>query len=434
MMTTTSTQALGQSSDYRERVLRSVRYALEQVEYYAKRAIPPPDDTLSLDEALKSLPLLTRSAMQSTLPRVWMPSGRDLKAELARGAVSLLETGSGDARIRVLRDASWWQTQHQGAMASHPVVRGCLEGAHGPYREAFLWGSSSGTGSCGGGDSTYEDRLVETRLELNSRQDPTFWSELVMTRMLDELDRHGTVGLFADPFYLSVLARHAVTHGRNLDVSGFVALTRAVARSGQRALLQRVYSGSTIDFVSRPETGVMFMSDGGVLHHVPIATHVELLHAKVPAPGAEGLALVVATTLDREVQPLVRFVTGDLVRIGRPTASDGSAVFASLEGTVDEVLVRPDGAVVTAGAVDRALAPLKLEGYQVTQRGAEVDLEIVGPSASPTEAGAALGELLSGMNLRSRVVSALAVGPNGEYRTVTRQAPLVLSATFEGVA
>jgi hypothetical protein len=355
-------------------------------------------------------------------------------------SVAVVETGAGDARVRVIHDAAWAKMEQSRALALHPRAREALAGELGPYRDALLSVPERGTGSCGAGDPVYEERLEGTRLHLNSRQDPTFWTEVVMTRMLDELAQHETIGLHADPFYLDVLARHAAVLGRRLDVRGFIALSRAVVTSAHRDAIGRVFKNAVIDDYGSRATGTMFVADGdGLLQHAPLSTHVELLRAKVETPGAENAALVVVTTIDRDVMPLVRFVTGDLVEVADAAATaTGVPPLASVLGAMDDSIVRPDGALVTACAIDRALAKLALRAYQITQPSpAEAELEIVGGTAGAAEDGArdALASLLTGLRLTVRSVTAIAVEPNGKYKTSRRLFPLPhsLADLFHGV-
>lgn len=409
------------------RVVAAVRSAIGTVPYYAKAGYVAPGEHSPLEEALRGLPLLTRDKIRPTLPKAWAPEGRDVKTELASGKITVLEMGTGDARMRVLFDAAWWNEQERRALTVNPRAAAALGGELGPYKDAVLWVPERGTGSCGSGDPVYEDRLDGARVHLNSRQDPTFWSEPVMTRMLDELGLHETIGLIADPFYLDVLARHAAMLGRRLDVRGFIALTRALVTSAHRETLGRVFSGTVMDVFSAREAGTMFVEgEDGKLHHAPLGTHVELLPAKVATPGAEDVALVVVTTLDRPVQPLVRYVLGDLVQVA-PAGADESRFttvrpITSVEGKLDDSVVRPDGAIVTPRAMDRALAQLSLRGYEVIQREpASVEIEVVG--GSPDAARDALAPLLAGMTITTRGETAIAVEPNGKYKTSRRVVP-----------
>lgn len=418
------------------RTRRAIAHALANVPFYAKSQTVLPQGE-SLEATLRHLPLLTRDKMRAALPKAWIPAGLDAKTELAK--VTAIEGGTSESRVRILFDPGWYRAQEARALGVHPRAASALAGAFGAYREAVLGVPERGTGSCGAGDPEYDDRLEGARLHLNSRQDPTFWSDTVMARMLDELGRHETVGLLGDPFYLHVLAQYAARVGRRFDVRGFVALARARATAAHRSAIGAVWGGaaqpSVFDVFGSRETGTLFVEgDGGLLHHAPITTHVELLRAKVETPGAKDVALVVVTTLDRAIQPLVRYVLGDLVQV-----ADGAGPYTtvpslvSVEGKVDDAIVRPDGAIVTPGAIDRALAPLALAAYQVRQsEAATVEVEIVGGEPrDEARARDALSSLFSGMTTTTRSTTAVAAEPNGKYRIARRVVPLGLSRTFE---
>jgi hypothetical protein len=428
--------AAAADGEHASRTLRAIRGALATVPFYAKQGLVSPAEDASLHGALAALPLLTAARIRPTLPKAWLPEGRDAKAELASGKLAVVETGLAEARVRLLWDGAWWRAQEARALLASPKAAAALAGeAGGPYRDAVLWVPERGTGSCGSGDPEYEERLEGTRLHLNSRQDPTFWSESVMTRMLDELARHETIGLLADPFYLDVLARHAAVLGRRLDVRGFVGLTRGLTTAAHREALARVYAPTNVlQVYGAREAGILFVQgEDGLMHHAPFTTHVELLRAKVATPGAKDVALVVVTTLDREVQPLVRYVLGDLVQV-----AEGASRFttvpplSSVEGKLDDAIIRPDGALVTPGAIDRAIAAASPRAYQVVQRDASnVDIEVVG--GSPEAAREALAPLLEGMTIAARPATAIAVEPNGKYRVSRRIAPPATYDLFEGV-
>jgi phenylacetate-coenzyme A ligase PaaK-like adenylate-forming protein len=207
-------------------------------------------------------------------------------------------------------------------------------------------------------------------------------------------------------------------------------------------MLARVFSGPVIDLFASREVGTLFVEgEDGLLHHTPRTTHVELLRAKVETPGATDLGLVVVTTIEREVQPWVRYVLGDLVQIaahreggeGRYTSVPA---LASVEGTFDDAIVRPDGAIVTAGAIDRAVGG-GARVYQVVQSEPDaVDVEVVGPGHATDAVRDAIAPLLGSMRIRARAATSIGVEPNGKYRTTRRRVPASLSAAFtacEGV-
>jgi RimJ/RimL family protein N-acetyltransferase len=420
--------------EHARRTVRAIREALARVPFYLRQGLTVPSEESELGATLAGLPLLTAAKIRPTLPKAWLPEGRDAKAELASGKLAIVETGLAEARVRLLWDGAWWRAQEERALQVSAKAAAALAGEQGPYRDAVLWVPERGTGSCGSGDPEYDDRLEGSRLHLNSRQDPTFWSESVMTRMLDELTRHETTALLADPFYLDVLARHAATLGRALDVRGFVGLTRGLTTAAHREALARVFpAASTLQIYGAREAGLLFVQgEDDLLHHAPFGTHVELLRAKVPTPGATDVALVVVTTLDREVQPLVRYVLGDLVQVSSaPSRFTTVSPLVSVEGKLDDALVRPDGALVTPGAIDRAIAAASPRAYQVVQTDpGSVTVEVIGASAEA--ASAALSPLLEGMTVTARLATAIAVEPNGKYRISRRTAPATTYDLFEG--
>jgi len=426
---------------HEERTTKAVRAALTTVPFYVKQ--PGLSDRISstsssssegsLAEMLAKLPLLTRDKIRPTLPKAWFPEGRDAKAELAAGSIAVVEIGTGESRLRVLFDRSWSRQQEKRALSLHPRAEKVIAGEHGaPYRDAVLWVPERGTGSCGSGDPAYEERLEGgTRLHLNSRQDPTFWTEPVMTRMLDEIAVHETTALLADPFYLDVLARHAAILNRRLDVRGFVATMRARATTAHRDMLARVFPGTVIDVLAAREVGVLFVEGADRnMHHAAVgSTHVELLPAKVETPGAANVALVVVTTLDRAVQPLVRYVLGDMVQIApdaEPNKVSGVPAISSVEGTLDDAIVRPDGAIVTSGAIDRAIGT-GARAYQVVQTGgSDVELEVIGGDPNMLRDSLA-SSLFAGMKVSARAVTAIGAESNGKYRTSRRAAGVAVT-------
>ncbi len=345
--------------EHEPRAAEAIARALRDIPFYRKRgdAIPAPGAALA--SVLPEAPLLTKKELRATLPRQWAPPGRDVRADLASGALELVETsGSTGERLRILWDEGWWMRQEARAMRTNEVVAAAMDGARGAYREAILTTPACGLGTCHIGDLPYEERVDGLHLFLSQRPDPLFWTAAEQTRILDELAAHGTVGLESDPLYLALLARFAKRHGRAIDVKGFVQLTYAMTTRAHLRAIAEAFEGPVLQLYGASEVGVMFMEgDDGRLHHCPFTTHVELLPALVPTPGAKDVALVVATTLDRVAMPLVRFVVGDLVRVDWKGSRRWTSVPAlhGVEGRIDDAFVRPDGALVTAGAMDRAL-------------------------------------------------------------------------------
>lgn len=430
--------------DHERRTAAAIDRALREIPFYMKRGAQAHTFGRSgqaLSDELSGLPLLFKKDVRATLPKQWVPAGRDSRAELASGALELVETsGSTGDRLRILWDQGWWMRQETRAMRTNPVVAAALDGAHGPYRESILTTPTCSLDACHIGDLPYEERKDDSHLFLNTRTDPLFWTPQEQARMLDELTLHSTVGLESDPLYLALLARFAHHAGRKIDVKGFVQLTYAFTTQAYRRAIAEAFSGPVLQLYGASEVGVMFMEgDDATLHHCPFTTHVELLRARVPTPGAEGVALAVVTTIDRLAMPLVRFVVGDLVQVNDAGPRGWTSVppLASVEGRLDDAIVRPDGALVTAGAIDRALAPVDgLLLWQANQRVLDrVELDVV-PSGEGgrvvDEARSRLAPLLSGMELAARSATAIPIESSGKFRVAKRHFPLDLARFFDG--
>ena len=355
--------------EHEARTAEAIARALREIPFYRKRGAPADAaGATALGRRLGGLPLLRKQDIRATLPKQWVPDGRDTRAELESGALLLVETSvSTGARLRVL------------------------------------------------------------------------WTADDQARMLDELGRHGTVALESDPLYLAVLAGFAASRGRRVDVHGFVQLTYAFTTGAYLRAIRAAFAGPVLQLYGASEIGVLFMEgEDGRLHHCPFTTHVELLRARVPTPGAEDVALVVATSLDRVAMPLVRFVLGDLVQVDRGAPRRWTSVPAlrSVEGRVDDAVVRPDGALVTPGAMDRALAACaELRLWQVNQRAPDrVEVDVVADGDADrvaAEVGACLAPLFEGLAATVRAVTAIAIEPSGKFRVSKRHFPLDLDRCFE---
>src|ERR1700733_321706 len=168
--------------EHEARVRAAVAHAYDHIPFYAKKR---PKPAAGGGDVLASLPLLWKHQIRTTLPKEGAPAGRGARAELESGDIELVETsGSTAERTRILWDKGWWLKQEERGMRTNPVVDRAMANAA-RYHEAILTTPVCGLGSCHTGDLTFEERVDEHRLFLNSRADPTFWSPGDTSRMLD---------------------------------------------------------------------------------------------------------------------------------------------------------------------------------------------------------------------------------------------------------
>jgi phenylacetate-CoA ligase len=419
----------------------SLVHAYDDIPFYEKKRPRPVSFEGSPTAVLSCVPLLWKHEVRASLPKEWVPRGRDVRKELETGEIELVETsGSTGERTRILWDKGWWLRQEERGMRTNELIDRAMSSS---YREAILTTPVCGLGTCHTGDLSFEERTDEHRLFLNMRADPTFWKPADMDRMLNELLRQETVGLESDPTYLATLARHAKLHGRSIAATGFVTLTYALTSAAHVRALAGVVSAPVFQLYGASEVGVLFMQGtDGLLHHCPRTTHVELLPVKVATPGAADVALVVVTTLDRTVQPLVRFVVGDLVQVAPngPRRFTSVAPIVSAEGRIQDALIRPDGAWVTAGALDRVLATHEgVASYQANQTAKTAVVIDVVPA--PSFGGSLLAELedrtrplLDPLDVTFRLATGIAGEPSGKFRLARRHFTTDLGALLDAGA
>ena len=144
--------------EHEARAVEAIGRALRDIPFYRKRGDALPARGVGLRGCLGALPLLFKKDVRATLPRLWAPPGRDVRADLASGALELVETsGSTGDRLRILWDEGWWMRQEARAMRTNELVAAAMDGARGAYRESILTTPACGLGTCHIGDLPYDE-------------------------------------------------------------------------------------------------------------------------------------------------------------------------------------------------------------------------------------------------------------------------------------
>ncbi|MEM1180228.1 MAG: AMP-binding protein [Acidobacteriota bacterium] len=167
----------------------------------------------------------------------------------------------------------------------------------------------------------------------------------------------------------------------------------------------------------------------GRLHLWPDVGHVEVLDTNGQAvePGEAGR--LVATGLISDAQPLIRYVTGDRIRLStqsRCPCGRTLPIVEAVEGRVDDVIVTPDGRRV--GRLDPVFkADLPLLEAQIIQEDAKTlrvryvpapDLDAEGRTALEAQVRARLEARLPGMDAVTEAVESIPRGARGKFRAV----------------
>jgi phenylacetate-coenzyme A ligase PaaK-like adenylate-forming protein len=156
-------------------------------------------------------------------------------------------------------------------------------------------------------------------------------------------------GLMASPGQIRALAARAEWLGIGRDQVGLqrVFTCGALVSDDLRRLVRRVWDlplREAWSMIETPGTGAV-ECDSGRLHFLDLSGLVEFLdpatREPVP-PGRPGIAVVTAFHPDRELMPVIRYWSGDLMVASAETACDCgmvSTLIDSIPGRIDQMLV-----------------------------------------------------------------------------------------------
>jgi phenylacetate-coenzyme A ligase PaaK-like adenylate-forming protein len=407
------------SAEHWLRVGEETRRMVAEVPLYRDRPVPPADPG-ALRAWLAQLPPVGKRELRKGFPKSLVRRDQDLHAAMRDERVTLLATSGTTAdRLQVIWEWSWWDPQEREAMRLNARIAASLREAS--YREAVLTTPACGAGICHFGSQTIAERSIDGMLFLNESADPSLWSERDLQRMLHEWVEFAPRGIEADPAYLAVIARAALTRGIRLPAPDFITLTYETTTRAMRRDIRRAVDTPLFQLYGATEAGVLFMEcEHGRLHPNERHSHVDL----VPLSGTAPLARVLVTTLGRSWMPLLRYDIGDVVRVAESRdcacglSSDGP-LLERVEGRQSDCAV-VDGETVTPlmldDAIHAALGPeATLEQWQLTGR----SLQVVDPGSrrSAAVAADAVGALLA-RPVRGEHVNAIAPEASGKYRLV----------------
>lgn len=296
--------------------------------------------------------------------------------------------------------------------------------------EAYLWGAPVELSKTDW-VKTVRDRLIN-QLVLNAFA----MSPSSMDGYIQSLERFSPVCIYGYASSVALLAAYAQERGRPVRLPRLrvICTTGEPLYDHQRTLINQVFGAPVAsEFGSRdigftaheaPQGQMLLLSESIVLEVLDAA-------GNPVAPGELGEAVM--TGLCSEVQPFIRYRTGDMVRLGQQPdpAGRGLHVIAEVVGRRTDFLVRADGTIMHALAgiyVLRAVegvAEFKL--VQHTLHDLEV-LVVPGPGwqqerVQAIDAGLRL-RLGEEVRISVRVVDGIAPEASGKHRYVVSQVQL----------
>ncbi|OJH34295.1 hypothetical protein BON30_44075 [Cystobacter ferrugineus] len=359
-----------------------------------RTSLGPSIDDLSDPVDLTHLPLLDRRNLVESFPRLWMTPS--LQTAIHKDAVEYTTTsGTSGTRMPIVRKRDWWQDEYVRTYRYNSLLRHYQVGRQ---PKVILTTAVCSANVCHASSPSYEDRLRGTTLYLNQSDAPSKWTDADIKRMVEELARHRPVYLDADAFYLATFLQRVERLGlvRDLFRPEVLTLSYELTPTCTRAYIASVLQVPIFELFGSTEAGYTFVESDGRIVRCPELSVVEAL----PYRPAERIFRLVTTSLKNEYMPLIRFFSGDLVRLPAGAELEGTRIpdhgwVERFMGREQDCVRASDGSAVTPGEIDDAVGAANgtMLYYQLTERAAG---DMVLSYVAATPAGVA-PEVISGV-------------------------------------
>ena len=222
-------------------------------------------------------------------------------------------------------------------------------------------------------------------------------SESTLPSFLSELRKFRPDVLWVHPTMLEVLCRLLARSGEVLRIPGVHASSEMLAPEVWKLARELLGCAIVENYGLAERVAFATASNPGEHFFLPGYAAVELLpHA---SDGNEGWYEIVGTTLWNTAMPLVRYVTGDLIRTTTrcnerelEEIAYGVRPFSSIAGRSQDVLLSPNGRGVTPGVSHIAHGVANVLRLQIVQHAA--DRIVLRVLAAPRFSNADAGRLM----------------------------------------
>ncbi|MCL1829638.1 MAG: hypothetical protein FWG32_09160 [Oscillospiraceae bacterium] len=353
-----------------EKSLCALETALNTAPAYSDLRAFDPGPGAPVDERYAAMPELTKQMIRDHFPDGTVPGFRDVEEGLLRGEIEYTFTGGTTGeRVVNIWNRKWWDSSE----ASSWKLNARTARLEYPQKEAKL-ASSLNVGVNCEEDLPQEYRTVGRTLYLNEKISPVQWQPRHYARMARELESFRPVILEANPSLLARLAFWAADGGTELYSPSVIVFTFESASKIHLEAIRGVFSSPFISSYGTTETGFVLQEcEEGFLHQNIDFCRTDF-HPLKNMYGGPELGRILVTTFDNPWNSVLRFDTGDLVRLhaagecacGRNTGLIAEAV----EGRASDATFTTEGGLITTAALDRELAKIPgIRDYQLEQAG-----------------------------------------------------------------
>ncbi len=361
------------AASYENRSQETLELALGQVAAYARWRALDPGPGHPIDRRYAALPVLTKADIRAHCPSGLTPSARDVGEGLRQGEVELVSTsGTTDERVTNLWSQAWWNASEEASWQLNAHTRQAALGSH---REALLASALSVGPQSDACDLPMAGRRLGRFLYLNEKSTPALWTPDLCRRMLAELEAFQPRVLEANPSYLSRLATFAADHALPVFQPALIVLTFEMPSVLDRRQIDRAFHAPVCSSYGTTEAGyVLVECEHGRFHQNTETCRIDF-QPLVAAHGGPAVGRLLVTTFHNPWCVLLRFNTGDLVRLEEcgpcPCGRREGLTVACIEGRAGNLTLTTRGRLVTERQLDEQLGSVAgLIAYELIQQAA----------------------------------------------------------------
>lgn len=411
-------------TNYHSASAAALEQSLAEVPFYQRWKSFDPGGNVPVEQRYAALPILTKRDIRAYMPKGFVPGTRNFKAGMESGEIELVMTsGTTEDRSSIVWYQPWWDASELAAATLHTGLDKVINGRQ---KEAVLTTPLCAGTVCHIGDLPIEERTLGRLLFLNQQPDPARWTARDMDRMIDELDSFKPDLLEADPAYLAILCRYAMTHDVTLYQPHFISLTYEYpSRMHYRQIRKAFPNIPVLSSYGSTETGHLLTEcEHGRFHQNTRFCRLDF-QPLAPRHGNALIGRVLVTTLGNPWVSLIRFDIGDLVRLesGRcPCGRSAGLTVSRVLGRVRDMTFTTAGRAVPVDELDRIAGESDaVTAYQLEQTGPRdfVFHTVVAPGQTVpvTDLVTALQSLYGAdARITHRPESSIPTEPSGKFR------------------
>ena len=375
-----------------------------------------------IDQRYEAMPELSKQMIRDNFPAGMAPDCRNIEQGLASDEIEYTYTsGTASERVVNIWNQSWWDK----AEAASWKLNAHLARLEYPQKEAKL-ASSLNVGISCEEDLPMEYRITGNKLYLNEKINLLQWQNRHYVRMDRELKSFKPVILEANPSLLTRLAYWAMDEGVTMYSPEVIVFTYEFVSALHLAAIRSVFTSPLVSSFGTTETGfVLEECERGFLHQNIDFCRIDF-HPLKDEYGGPMLGRMLVTTFGNPWNTVIRFDTGDLVRLYPddvcPCGRNEGLIAQAVEGRLGNSTFTSGGQLVTTMAVDTALAKIRgIRDYHLEQNSPKqykLQLMIKGNQNQIVEEARCALESLYGQDgeYEITVLPNIFPGPAGKFR------------------